>query len=76
VVTHLAYCVTTQKFGVETIVHGTVCGLENSLSISDDGNCTDIMSDVTCKKCLVIMANPKHWRHRKYIIPTYGNKEV
>jgi hypothetical protein len=75
-VTHLAYCITTQMFGTETIINGTVCGLENKQSTDEGGNCTDIPAEVTCKKCLAIMANPKHWRYRKYIVPTYGSKEV
>jgi hypothetical protein len=62
-VIHLNYIKENQYGGYIT---GTICGLENKLS--DDGtNSTSNHDEVTCKKCLAIMANPKHWRYRKYI---------
>ncbi len=65
-VTHLAYCVPNSYGGHN---YGTVCGLSNEKS--SDGffntNRTDNSNEVTCKKCLAIMANPKHWRYQKYI---------
>ncbi len=62
-VTHLNYGIPNQYGGHTT---GTVCGRENR--DSDDGtNSTSAPAEVTCKLCLKIMANPKHWRHRKYI---------
>jgi hypothetical protein len=65
-VTHLNYVIETQYGNVT----GTVCGLENKLS-TNGTNSTHIHSEVTCKKCLKIMNDPKHWRNRKYI---QGNK--
>lgn len=60
---HLNYLVPNQYGGYNT---GTVCGRENKQS--DDGtNSTHVHSEVTCKFCLTIMADEKHWRHRKYI---------
>ncbi len=65
-VTHLNYGIETDKFGAKTCITGTVCGLENKLS-TDGTNSTSNHNEVTCKKCLAIMADSNHWRHRKYI---------
>lgn len=50
----------------DTTITGTVCGLENKQSV-DGTNSTSFHDEVTCKKCLKIMSDAKHWRHRKYI---------
>jgi hypothetical protein len=42
-------------FPCETLCN-TVSNVESNYNDSDD---------VTCKKCLKIMANPKHWRNRQ-----------
>jgi hypothetical protein len=63
-VKHLAYCLPNQYGGHN---YGTVCGLENRACKDDGRNTTDKPDEVTCKKCLAIINNPNHWRHKKYI---------
>jgi hypothetical protein len=61
-VIHFAYSIPNRYDGYN---YGTICGLENKKSV--DINSTDIVTNVTCKKCLSILDNPNHWRYRKYI---------
>ena len=63
-VTHLNYIRETAPDNFRT---GTVCGLSNAQS-KDGTNSASDHSEVTCKKCLAIMSNPRHWAHRKYIL--------
>jgi hypothetical protein len=62
-VVHLAYSIPNRYDGFN---YGTVCGLENKQS--KDINATNIVLDVTCKKCLDIMKQTQHWRYKKYIL--------
>jgi hypothetical protein len=71
VVTHLNYGIKSNIFSESTFITGTVCGLENKLS-TDGTNSTSEHSEVTCKKCLRIMQDQKHWRHKKYITNNIG----
>lgn len=64
-VTHLNYIRSNQYGGHTT---GTVCGRVNRES-ADGTNSTGDPAEVTCKLCLKIMQNPKHWRYRRYIAP-------
>lgn len=62
-VTHLCVC-TPNRFGGH--IYDTLCGLSGKTA---DGfrNGEPDMSEVTCKLCQRIAADPKHWRHRKYL---------
>lgn len=62
-VIHLSYIKKNKYNGYNT---GTVCGLNNQKSI-DGTNSTQNYKDVTCKKCLAIIANKNNWRHIKFI---------
>lgn len=61
---HLAY--SRPGFTTDSIVTGHVCGREHSGN-DGDNNSTIEHSEVSCKLCLAVINNPKHWRHRKYI---------
>lgn len=43
----------------------TLCG--NMSGQSPDGMNSAGLQECTCKNCLKIFANAKHWRHRKYL---------
>lgn len=45
---------------------GTLCGFE-SFESEDGANAETKKSKVTCKKCIVIMADKTHWRNRRYL---------
>lgn len=62
---HLAVSATAGIGGTWT---GTLCGFENAMS-SDEGreDSTEHRDEVTCKICTKIIADPTHWRHRKYL---------
>lgn len=62
--THLNFMIPGITEG--STVTGTVCGREHSQS-EDGTNSTDNPADVTCALCLKVIADPKHWRHRKYM---------
>lgn len=60
---HLAFSV-PNAFGGFTSGH--VCGREHSENDTEN-NVTTEHSAVTCKLCLKVIADPAHWRHRKYV---------
>lgn len=60
---HLAFSVANAFGGFTT---GHVCGREHSANYGDN-NVTCEHSEVTCKLCLKVLANPKHWRYRRYV---------
>lgn len=60
---HLAFSV-PNAFGGFTSGH--VCGREHSENDCENNVTTDSAA-VTCKLCLKVIADPKHWRHRKYV---------
>jgi len=62
---HLA--VSSPGFSPDSTVATTLCGLSNKTYKDDVCNCSTVWKDITCKKCLNIMHNPKNWKHRKYI---------
>lgn len=45
---------------------GTLCGFQSSHS-QDGANAETDHSKVSCKKCLAIMADSNHWRHRRFV---------
>jgi len=60
---HLAFSV-PNAFGGFTSGH--VCGREHSDNDTEN-NVTTEHAAVTCKLCLKVIADPTHWRHRKYV---------
>jgi len=50
----------------DMIITTTLCGRSNRLS-DDIFNSTEKNNDVTCKFCIQIQNNVKHWRFRKYL---------
>jgi hypothetical protein len=63
---HLAFSV-LNAFGGFTSGH--VCGREHSKNDCEN-NVTEDHAAVTCKMCLAVIADPKHWKHRKYLKET------
>jgi len=61
---HLAFA--RPGFTKDSTITGHVCGREHSAN-DGDNNSTTNHAEVTCKLCLTVINNPKHWRHRKYI---------
>lgn len=55
-------------YGYTTV---TLCGRAHSEGDCDTGNnVSETEAEVTCKLCLNILAEPNHWRHRKYLKPS------
>lgn len=51
-------------------IHTTLCGrMHSGMDCDTDNNLTDNQKSVTCAVCEKILANPKHWRHRKFLSP-------
>ena len=51
-------------------VHMTLCGrMHSKMDCDADNNLTDERGKVTCRNCEKIIANPKHWRHRRFLNP-------
>jgi hypothetical protein len=44
----------------------TLCGRMNKQS-RDGMNSSDERDEVTCGHCKAVLADPKHWRYRKYL---------
>lgn len=61
---HLAVCIPNKHGGHN---YDTLCGRESGAL--NDKNAEDTESKVDCKLCLQIMADKKHWRHRKWLTP-------
>ena len=56
--------------GDDVAVHMTLCGrMHIDMDCETDNNLTDDQEKVTCRVCAKIIANPKHWRHRKFLNP-------
>lgn len=64
--THLSISYTSKAFGPDCHITSTLCGRESGKA-EDGNNSEPDAAEVDCKLCLSIMADPKHWRHRKYI---------
>lgn len=47
--------------------YATLCGRESGEL--DERNAEAAENKVTCKLCVKIMADPAHWRHRKWLTP-------
>lgn len=47
-------------------ITGHLCGREHSLNDGDNNSVLE-PAEVTCKVCAKIIADPKNWRHRKYL---------
>jgi hypothetical protein len=62
--THLAVSKVSPFGGTLTT---TLCGNMSGKSV--DGMNSGEGHSVTCKNCLKIMADKKHWRYRKYLVP-------
>lgn len=65
-VLHLAVERDTVFGGVPIHTTGTLCGRSNKRS-EDVTNSTEDRAEVTCQHCAAILANPKHWRFRRYL---------
>lgn len=59
---HLAVC-KPNKYGGHN--YDTLCGRESGELA--ERNAEDSEEQVTCKLCRQIMADPTHWRHRKWL---------
>lgn len=65
---HLA--VSRPGFTPDSFVTEHLCGREHSQNDTDGNNSTEQRSEVTCALCAKIIADAKHWRHRKYLTAT------
>jgi len=63
---HLAVCRPNEYGGFN---YDTLCGRESGefAERADDINSTAEEALVDCKLCLQIMADPSHWRHRRWL---------
>lgn len=50
----------------DSTVTGHLCGREHSANDGDNNSTCD-QGAVDCALCLKVIADPKHWRHRRYI---------
>ena len=54
--------------GDDVAVHITLCGrMHSKMNCDTDNNLTDDPGKVDCRVCAKIIANPKHWRHRRFL---------
>jgi hypothetical protein len=60
--THLAVC---KENGFGGHSYGTLCGRESGETV--ERNAENAESQITCKLCKSILANPMHWRYRKWL---------
>jgi hypothetical protein len=61
---HLA--VSRPGFTPDSFITGHLCGREHSGN-DGDNNSAITTAEVTCALCRAIIANPKHWRYRRYL---------
>lgn len=61
---HFAIMVENQYGGYS---YNTLCGRESVELVNGDMNRTDNQEEVSCALCIQILADVKHWRHRKYL---------
>lgn len=61
---HLAFSV--RGFTPDSTITGHVCGREHRNNDCENNVTTDHAA-VTCKLCLAVIADPTHWRHKKYV---------
>jgi hypothetical protein len=69
--THLAVC-KPNKWGGHQF--DTLCGRESGAL--DEKNAEGAEAKVTCKICLAIIEDKKHWRHRKWLTPNAPAKRA
>jgi hypothetical protein len=60
--THLAVSKTTEG----RTITSTLCDFYSNKA-EDGFNSTTDQNEVNCKRCMKIIAEPTHWRHRKFL---------
>lgn len=54
--------------GNDVAIHATLCGrMHSDMNCEVDNNLTDKREKVTCRVCKKIIADPRHWRHRRFL---------